>query len=765
MNADASVSPPPDAGQALDGAERLRLMRDGIVNNLSPVISGAVRIILIPIMLRGLGAETYGLWIIALSLPGLIGAIDFGLGQTVALQVAAGGTGDRRHHAADFVAAAGTLHVAMGLLGAAIICAVGIASGSAIHLAAANLKLIPSVIGLVALSHFFDRITSFEGEVLFGLRRLGTISLISTAAVVIEFGGMVALLAAGKGLIAVAAWHALVSAGAACAFYQAVARLEPLFRLRLVRIRWATISPNIPFSLASQFSEAARSYLWQAPPIVIGLVLGSSSVVPYHIGRRFPQAITDLCTRAAGALFPAVSEHGRSGKKAAVREILEVGTRWIVVGALPMCLGLWVIGPGLLQAWIHNVQPDAILILRLTTVAVFIDAIAAASIQVLWGMGAMRAIFTIPTCVTAASLGLTLPLLLRMGIAGAAWGLLLPMALGALAFIHIAARSCGLRKRDLLGYAFGGLLLPGALCLATVVALGFWRGSGWTAVIVSTLAGGLGYLAGFCFGGAREEERRLARKMLEAPLDVGRSAYGRLRRALAAEILRGGLMAAIWEAVTDSPQRGRTELNREFERRRDPWDYAGVPYQGDRIRREVELLDSARGKARFARALEVGCAEGMFTELLAERCDSLLAVDISRVALARARQRRDWNGCVSFAEFDLRVDPIPDTYDLIVIVHTLEYIRNPILIRRARAKLVNALRPGGHLLVGTMRTSELLENAWWGRYFLRSGKWINRFLARHPALQVVGTEEFYLGKDYVSYDVLFKKMSESDRPA
>lgn len=108
-------------------------------------------------------------------------------------------------------------------------------------------------------------------------------------------------------------------------------------------------------------------------------------------------------------------------------------------------------------------------------------------------------------------------------------------------------------------------------------------------------------------------------------------------------------------------------------------------------------------------------------------------------------------------EWDLRVDPLPDTYDVIVMIHALEYIRNPISVRRARMKLVEGLRPGGYLLIGTMKVTEVFENAWWGRYFLRSGKRINAFFAQHPALTVVKTAEFYLGKDYISYDVLFRK--------
>ncbi len=65
---------------------------------------------------------------------------------------------------------------------------------------------------------------------------------------------------------------------------------------------------------------------------------------------------------------------------------------------------------------------------------------------------------------------------------------------------------------------------------------------------------------------------------------------------------------------------------------------------------------------------------------------------------------------------DLRVDPVPGSYDLIVIIHALEYVRNPIYVRRARTKLVNSLRPGGYLLIGTMKIADIYEDAWWGRY-------------------------------------------------
>ena len=165
------------------------------------------------------------------------------------------------------------------------------------------------------------------------------------------------------------------------------------------------------------------------------------------------------------------------------------------------------------------------------------------------------------------------------------------------------------------------------------------------------------------------------------------------------------------------------------------------------------MLDAVRGGLRFQRALEVGCSEGLFSGSLAARCESVLAVDISPIALARARERCRWSNHVRFAEWNLRRDPVPGTYDLIVVESVFEYFHRPSAIRAARAKLVDALSPGGYLLVGNSRESEVVESAWWGKPLIRGAQWIDVFMAEHPRLRVVATvaDDFYV-------DTLFRKI-------
>jgi predicted TPR repeat methyltransferase len=76
-------------------------------------------------------------------------------------------------------------------------------------------------------------------------------------------------------------------------------------------------------------------------------------------------------------------------------------------------------------------------------------------------------------------------------------------------------------------------------------------------------------------------------------------------------------------------------FERLYEESPDPWHYDTSPYERGKYAATLAALDGRR----FARALEVGCSIGVFTEQLAPRCESLVAFDYSTRAVALARER------------------------------------------------------------------------------------------------------------------------------
>jgi SAM-dependent methyltransferase len=193
-----------------------------------------------------------------------------------------------------------------------------------------------------------------------------------------------------------------------------------------------------------------------------------------------------------------------------------------------------------------------------------------------------------------------------------------------------------------------------------------------------------------------------------------------------------------WRPATPS---GHAKL---YASRPDPWGYEVNPATSERFQAAIELLDGARKDSCFKRAWEIGCAEGGMTVWLAEICERLSAVDYIPLALERASLRCREFGNVSFRQWDLKSDPVPGTFDLIVITDVLGSLGGRRDIGRARDKVVSALAPGGYLLYGDYLGglwNRRIHNSWCGRFLLLRPPTILRLVSAHPALAEVARRE------------------------
>jgi len=741
------VPRPPETG--LDVQEKIRLIRDGVINYSGLLVSGVVGLVLVPIMLKGLGQEVYGLWVAAMALVGLAGILDFGLGASVTQAVAAGDKG--RDTVSRFVTSAGTGFLVIGVAGGVVVAALGLPLSGALRLSEPARALAPTVFLLAGVFYLFSQVLTYARAVLVGLRRFDAANLLAAAGAILGAGGTIVLLQAGRGLIEVAGWQAASLGAGAAVSLGVIGRLEPRFRFRWLHFDWGTVRERLPFSLTSQLTHAAIRVVWDSPALLIGLVRGSATIVPYHIGQKFPVAASQVGWCAAEALYPAASPEEQAAEMPRMRAILEVGIRWVVVLVLPLAVVLWIVAPTLIETWIGQPQGEAAQVLRIVSAAVLADALGVGALYVLWGRGLVRPVLLVLTGMAMVQLGLGLWLLLRMGVVGVAWAMLVSMALGSIAFLQLAARVCRFSVWTLAREIVRGLPLAALVCVAAALAAERWLPlGGWGKVIGVSLAGGGAYAVSLLvLGGAREEERILAGEAAQLPAAALVWAYRGLRRLLRHV---GPLRSAYYfwlvfkEYLHADPIRARRDYEQQYENAVDPYHFDTSPKERERLQSALRMLDDLRGGERFERALEVGCSIGTFTQMLWPRCESLLAVDFSPVALERARRRLESHSQIEFRQVDLIADSLGDGLDLVVCMSVLEGYNHPDLIRRARNQLVESLAPGGYLLFSSVLESEVIENAWWARYFLRGTRWLNGFMAAHPALEPVATQkgDFYV---------------------
>jgi predicted TPR repeat methyltransferase len=101
---------------------------------------------------------------------------------------------------------------------------------------------------------------------------------------------------------------------------------------------------------------------------------------------------------------------------------------------------------------------------------------------------------------------------------------------------------------------------------------------------------------------------------------------------------------------------------------------------------------AALGDRRFAHAFEAGCSIGVFTAMLAERCDALLAVDIAQAAVDAARERLAAHDHVRVERRTLPGEWPAGPFDLVVCSELLYYWDRPTL-EQALPAIAESLRP------------------------------------------------------------------------
>jgi SAM-dependent methyltransferase len=164
----------------------------------------------------------------------------------------------------------------------------------------------------------------------------------------------------------------------------------------------------------------------------------------------------------------------------------------------------------------------------------------------------------------------------------------------------------------------------------------------------------------------------------------------------------------------------RTELDRIYPPDYHAFDFSGERYGlAHRARRWLEarrLLALCRDLPSDARILDVGCGDGFHLSLLKEFGRpgwKLEGVDASRRAVEAGRAR----GMVIHQGTAQDVALSPETYDLVLLIATIEHVDDPRAVLDAVGRL---MKPGGRVLIVTdnidTASFRLFRSRYWGGY-------------------------------------------------
>lgn len=409
--------------------------RNALANYANSLVALVLALVVTPLLVRGLGKEAYGTWVLVSTSVVYLNLLQFGFGQATTKYVAEGLAVDDRSKVRRAVS---TSVAALSIPGALLLAA---APGLAL--------LVPVVFNipadlrhaaiLVALLSIVDLAVAIPadtfGAALAGAQRYELLNLTIVATAVSQAVAWAVILALGGGLVPLGIATVSLSLTSQVARYLVMRRLLGRETLSRKYVDRAFARPLLGMSSWVAVTNLSEAIIGRIDPIVVGLVVGVPEAGVYAVGQKLAALVSRFTEPISVIFFPHASAMSAAGDRDGLRKTFLTGTRIVIAIALPLTIGLIVLARPLLHLWVGSGFAAAVPVVVCLAATTTIWALSGAGVYVLRGMGDVRRPALIDSFEAVLNLSLSIALGLALGLKGVAIATLIAAAVTRLGFM------------------------------------------------------------------------------------------------------------------------------------------------------------------------------------------------------------------------------------------------------------------------------------------------------------------------------------------
>jgi O-antigen/teichoic acid export membrane protein len=304
----------------------MTLRANSLFVSAGAIIRLAVSLLSIPLLVRFLGVERYGVWIVLNSVISIAGLMELGLSTAFTNYLSVDYARQDWLSANRTLATSLVLITCLGGLTSLGLCLVNPLVGRAliledVHLTEALLAL--GVMSWLLLLRFWQQ-WAMAAEA--ALLRYDVQSAIETTGAIILQIGVLLLAMAGRSLWMLAAWSLIVTGGSVILHFLALRHLFSGRPLRLCYSRQAA-SALVRFGFAQWLATLGSSLFGYADRIIVNLILGSAAAGLYSVATSIAVQINTLSAIPLVVLPPAISAAKALSQYSRIRQIFLRATR------------------------------------------------------------------------------------------------------------------------------------------------------------------------------------------------------------------------------------------------------------------------------------------------------------------------------------------------------------------------------------------------------------------------------------------------------
>lgn len=328
-----------------------QIARSVISNWFATAATLAVGFFLAPFVVHRLGDVEYGVWVLAISSVNYLALLDLGMRSSVLRFVSKGHTQNDHESASEFLSAALWVRLQISVL-------VLILSGVLAAVFPIMFKVPPALthaareaILIIGVTTAVTMSLGVLGGVLSALNRYDLQSYSTVVQLVIRVVGVVWVLLAGYGIVAIALVELLSAVVGNMLLAWFARRVYPQVQIRLKKPKWDVLRQIWSYSIYVFTITVAIQLIYQTDNLVVGAFVSAAAVTFYSIGNSLCRYTDQIVGSMTMTFVPAASTYEAAGDTTSLRSLYVNGTRATIALSLPILLTLIVRGHTFIRLW------------------------------------------------------------------------------------------------------------------------------------------------------------------------------------------------------------------------------------------------------------------------------------------------------------------------------------------------------------------------------------------------------------------------------
>ena len=437
-----------------------QLVRNALFNSSSWCVIVLVNLAAIPLFIRYLGVEGYGIYLLLTGLFGYFGLLDFGLSDSVVKYVAHHLELGDHESVVESVNAALLVQVIGGVVGVCVLCAFNPQIIRALHVSPALAHTASTGLYVSAVGFFCKMLLNTYNAALKGLQRFDIFAKTTSGYSLATAVAAVLVLIAGGGLLDVIIATAFMTLANLVTVFFLVFRCIPRYRLafRVRRERFRALFGFGAYTFITRIAGALNTYILQ---VVIAVILGASVVPYFAVPMRVTGGMEAGLLSLVGVIFPFVSKLKAQENMESLRRLYSNASRYVVALSTPPYLFIIFFSHPILRIWLGpKFAENGWLVLTLLAASSLLATWTMVPANTAFGTGDIKVTAAFSSVVAGLSLLFSVLFTIKLGVTGTAAAVLVTQAQAPVFIWYVTSRVVRVSPRKYFERVFAFHIVP-----------------------------------------------------------------------------------------------------------------------------------------------------------------------------------------------------------------------------------------------------------------------------------------------------------------